>query len=121
MKELPKRGDKVRLGKSVCVVLSKQGNDFIARNDEGNLVGFDKHSPFTIVERKQEQKSEAEEAISSTKEIASAEGELEKADEVTDSSSALSKEGDTSKEEPKKENVSGIMDLLFGLKKKKED
>lgn len=120
MKELPKRGDKVRLGKSVCVVLSKQGNDFIARNDEGNLVGFDKHSPFTIVERKQEQKSEAEEAISLV-EDASAEGELEKADEVTDSSSAFSKEGDTSKEEPKKENVSGIMDLLFGSKKKKED
>lgn len=113
MKELPKCGDKVKIGKRVCVVVSKQGNDFIGKDDQGQLVGFDKHSPFTILERNldREKAVASKDIVEVTKEVIPlAEGETNKAG---DSPSASSSEGDV-----EEKSKMSFLDLLFSAKKK---
>lgn len=50
MKKMPNIGDKVLLGKECCRVVAKQGNDYIVIAPDGRKVGFDKNTPFQIVQ-----------------------------------------------------------------------
>lgn len=112
--ETPVIGDLVILGGEPCIVIKKQGSDFVARTKNGALKGFDKNTPFSIVTRKAEQEIQATVAQPSAEEVEKVDSETSTVDET--SSADLSNE-EPKDSKPKPEKELSFLEKLFAKKK----